>query len=288
MKILRVMRVESWYKNLLIFLPLVFGMQLGNGQAWIYTLAGFFSLCFASSGGYILNDVLDRNLDRHNPFKRKNPISAGQLSPWFAGFYGILLLALAVVIGYVISLQFLLFVAGLIAFTFLYTIILKYVLFADILIISINFVLRAASGAFVLLESGKPYVWISPWLIICVFFLALFLAVSKRAAELKLLGNKAALFRPVLRNYTQSLTNILMMISTSALVISYALYSFLGMFPMMILSLPFALYTIFRFLFLLEKKPEIPMSAYKIYKDKGMIIGILLWVASVAVVIYLV
>ena len=287
MKILRVLRVQDWYKNLLIFLPLLFGMQVLNLNAWVYTIIGFFSLCLASSGSYIINDLLDRPCDRKNPFKKKNPIISGKMNPVFAGVYGIVLLALAVVIGYVVSMQFLLFVLGLIALMFLYSIILKYVLFADIILISINFVVRAASGAFVIVKDGKPYVWISPWLIICVFFLALFIAVSKRAAEVKLLGKKAAVFRSVLKHYSKNLTYLLMMISTSALIISYALYSFLGKFPMMIFSLPFALYTIFRFLFLLEHKPEIPMNAYKVYKDLGMVVGIILWIVSVVVVIYL-
>lgn len=288
MEILKVMRVKDWYKNLLIFLPLLFGMQVLNSSAWIYTLIGFISLCLASSGSYIINDLLDRSCDRKNPYKKDNPIITGKMNPVFAGFYGVGFLVLAVIVGYMVSMHFLLFVLGLIALMFLYSIILKYVLFADILLISINFVVRAASGAFVIVKDGKPYVWISPWLIICVFFLALFIAVSKRSAELKLLGKKASQFRSVLKYYTANLTTLMMIISTSALVISYALYSFLGRFPLMIFSLPFALYTIFRFLFLLEHKPELVMKAYKICKDLGMVIGILLWVISVVVVIYMV
>jgi len=172
----KLMRPKQWSKNLVIFLPLIFAQQLFIPVSLWKTVIGFFALSLISSTNYILNDIIDKERDKQNPEKRSRPIASGKVRIWEAIILAIILAIVSVYLSYSLSTVFLGLVLLLFISTQLYTFWLKKEPFADILTISVNFVIRTISGAFVITKGLLPYVDISPWLILTPFFIALFLA----------------------------------------------------------------------------------------------------------------
>ena len=286
-RLFHLVRAGHWYKNLLIFLPIVFGQQLFNTIALQKTIIGFIALCLASSAGYVFNDIIDMKKDVHHPEARKKYIARKILRVDLAFIFASLLFVLAVALGALLSEAFLYFVVGLFALTLIYSLWLKNEIFVDVIMISINFVLRAVSGAFVIASSCfKPYIWISPWLLVCTFLLALFIAVGKRNSELIVLGKKAAKYKPVLKHYNSQLTSSLLTITTSSLLVSYVLYTFQSVNTALVFTAPFAVYVMFRYLYLVYSGSKIPISPGKFYRDSRLLIGALLWIGSVILVLY--
>ena len=285
-KLLSLARVNQWYKNLLIFLPLIFGQQLFNSAALQKTIIGLVSLCIVSSSGYVFNDIIDRKKDIYHPEARRKHVATGEIKVRAAFVFAVILLLVSAGIASMLSMEFVYFVFALFALTKAYSLWLKNEMFADIIIISVNFVLRAVSGAFVIVVGGKPYIWVSPWLLVCTFLLALFIAVGKRNSELIVLGRKAAKYKEVLRYYTPQLTSTLLAISTSALLVSYVLYTFQSINKMLIFTAPFAVYVIFRYLYLIYSGSRIPLNPGRFYNDRRLAIGALLWTVSVIAVLY--
>lgn len=285
-RMLHLLRVGQWYKNLLIFLPIVFGQQLANSIALQNTVLGFIALCLASSSGYIFNDIIDRKKDVYHPEARKKYIARKVLRIDLAFIFASVLFILAVVLGAMLSSAFVYFIGVLFALTQVYSLWLKNEVFVDVLVISINFVLRAVSGAFVIASGFNPYIWISPWLLICTFLLALFVAIGKRNSELIVLGKKAAKYKPVLKDYSPQLTSSLLTITTAALLVSYVLYTFQSVNKSLVFTAPFAVYVMFRYLYLVYSGSKIPISPGKFYKDRKLLIGALLWIGSAVFVLY--
>ena len=277
---LGLLRVKQWYKNLLVFLPLTFIGGLFDSTSFLLTLAAFISLCFISSAGYIINDVKDRELDKKHPEKKLRSIASGRISLWTALAIALLLLAVALSIAFFISNLFTYGVIALFLMMLLYTLWLKKETFADIITISFDFVIRAVSGAFVIAVS------ISPWIILCVFFLGLFLATGKRLAESQVLLKKAMQHRRSLTDYTPEMNKTLFIISAVLLIMSYSLYSFLSIHPLLIFSMPFALYTILRFLLLANSGTIALGYPFSVFKDRRILIGVVLWIITVIAVIY--
>lgn len=275
-EIIALFRVKQWYKNLVVFLPILFLARFFDMGSLARVLLAFAALCFVSSANYIINDIRDFKLDKLNPEKKGRPIASGKV-----GFiYAILLASILALISFLIGLYiggflpiFALFVIGQ-AYTFW----LKNEAFVDVLVISVNFVLRAVTGSVVLNAS------ISPWLVLCTFFLALFLAVGKRESEINLLG-ATSLHRKVLGHYTKEITNSLMIISTTSLIIAYSLYSFLSNFNLL-WTLPFALYVFLRYVYLIYSGSAIARHPEMVVRDARMMIGILLWIALTTWTVY--
>ena len=276
---LKLLRIPQWYKNLVIFLALFFSANLLDLNKLALTVCGLIILCLASSGNYILNDIIDIKKDRKHPEKKNRPLASGKISILTALIFVSLLFIGSFYWAFQLSSNFFYTVLSLVSLTLLYSLFLKKEIFVDVLIISINFVIRAVSGAFLINVS------VSPWLILCPFFLALFLASGKRYSELGFLKKKAADFRIVLKKYTPELTMSLMNISTALLIVCYSFYSFLSDYNLLI-TLPFALYVIFRYYYLVKIGSEISRKPEKILKDYRMIIGILLWIILVFWLIY--
>ncbi len=270
---LDLIRIKQWYKNLMIFLPLIFGMHLFNLFSIRQTLIGFFSLCFISSANYIINDIKVRKSDKENPEKKHRPIASGSVNPFIAFLMMIILLFSGLYTASTLSFVFVLFALSLFLLTQLYSFLLKRHVFADILIISTNFVIRAISGAFVVANGFEPYIKVSSWLILCPFFLALFLATSKRQAEIILLKESSIKHRHVLNFYTKDITSALIIISTTLLIASYSLYVFFSPYPNLIFTLPFVLYAVFKFFYFAEKGSKIARHPHLIYKDIGIVIS---------------
>jgi len=280
---LRVFRAEQWYKNLLVFLPLVFVKQLFS-FSFFNVLIGFAALCLVSSSGYILNDIFDIRKDRVHPEKCRRPIASGLIGVNLAFFLAIVLLLASLAVSFAVDRYFGFFVLLLFGLTLFYSLFLKNEPFLDIVIIGINFIIRALSGAFIIFPG--QVIKISPWLILCPFFLALFLASGKRKADLILLGRNATMHKQTLTSYTQDIVNFLLNITTTSLLLCYALFSFNSDYPNLIYTMPFAVYILFRYVSLVNSGSEIARKTYLLVKDARIMIAGFLWAAATFVIIY--
>jgi len=277
----KVLRPQQWYKNLLVFLPLIFvGKAMDWPLVWI-TFLGFVSLCLCSSFNYIINDIVDQKKDRVHPEKRTRPIASGKIPVSAALALAFVLLALGLRLAYVLDKEFIYAVAFLVVLTQVYSFFLKKIAFADIITVAINFVVRAGAGAFLLNAV------ISPWLVLCTFFFALFLLAAKRYADLLFLGKNAASHKETFKVYTKEVANALMIIATALLIAMYSAYSLLGEHHWLAFSLPFALFVIFRYFSLTYAGSPIARHPDKAFRDWQMVVGMLLWALSVFAAIYL-
>src|SRR3989338_1413509 len=277
---LKLLRPQHWYKNLVVFLALFFSGSIFQIDLLLTTTLAFISLCLVSSTNYIINDLKDIENDRINPEKKHRPLAQSIISKTTAILLAIIILIAGLSLAFYLNLNFFFLVISLFLLTQLYTFVLKRVVIADVLTISTLFVIRAVSGSLAI------NVIISPWLVLCPFFLSLFLSVGKRQAEAEYLKTKAAATRDVLRYYTNPFTNSLMILSTALLVISYTFYSFLSPYNFLLYSLPFALYLIFRFYYLITSGSTIPPHPEKMIYDKALVIGIIIWLCVTTALIY--
>ena len=274
------LRVRQWYKNLVIFLAVLFSGNLFSFSDIYLTFLGFISLCLISSSNYIINDFVDLRKDKFHPEKKSRPLVSGKIKLFSAVFWALIFIIISLILALYLNKIFFYIIFVIFALSQLYNIYLKNVLFADILTIATLFVGRAISGAYLI------NVKISPWLVLCPFFLSLFLSIGKRHADINLLKDKAQKTRKVLHEYNHGLTTSLMTISTTLLTISYALYCFLSIHQNLLYTLPFALFVIFRYLYLINKGSIIARHPEKIVKDPEMLIGVLLWTIITIVILY--
>ncbi|MBN2454840.1 UbiA family prenyltransferase [Candidatus Woesearchaeota archaeon] len=277
---LSLLRLEQYYKNLIIFIALFFSGNLLNAPYLLPLSAGFIVLCLISSVNYILNDVLDRRRDILHAEKARRPVARGAVSVKSALLFAAILLFIAAFSAYAISAEFFLAAALLFLLTSLYSLLLKNEPFIDIILISANFVVRALGGALIM------KVWVSPWLIIGTFFLALFLAVDKRRSEKAFLSKSAGKHRSVLDSYSDQVLSYLMNISTTALLIAYALYCFLGNNELLLITLPVVLYIMLKYAY---SKPSLARTdpLDRLVKDWRLAMAIIFYLASSFLIIYL-
>lgn len=276
------LRPSQWYKNLLVFLGIIFAKEFLNFSLYPLLILGFFLLCLVSGANYILNDVVDFEKDRNHPEKRNRPIASGRVGRTKAVIFAVMLLAISLGISYVIHFGFFLSILTLFLLTQFYSLFLKHVIFADVTAISINFVLRAVAGA-VLIN-----VYVSPWLVVCTFFFALFLALCKRRGDIILLKEDAKNTRKVLGHYTRELVDMSVATSAATLLLSYGMYSFLATEGyLMMLTIPVVTFLIFRYLYLSVSHPKIVRHPEKIFGDKQTITGMLVWILMVFLILYM-
>jgi len=281
-------RFRQWYKNSVIFLPLVFAQQLFNVPMFLRTLLGFLSMCLVSSAAYIINDIADAKKDAKNHEKKHRPLASRRVSVGFAASLSFILLLCALALAWSLTLPFFVFVFSLFMLTQLYTFLLRSVPLVDVLLIAVNFVLRSVSGAFVASDGFFPWITVSPWLILCPFFLSLFLSVGKRESELRYLGGAAKKHRYVLEFYSKDMTRNMMTISTTLLILSYSLYSFLSKNPLLLITLPAAIYVVFRYLYLIETGSPVAREPGAFFKDRSILVGLSVWVLLAFSVLYIV
>ncbi|MGQ9627061.1 MAG: decaprenyl-phosphate phosphoribosyltransferase [Anaerolineae bacterium] len=283
---LKTMRPKQWTKNLFIFAPLVFDEKLFQMNYLLKTVSGFILMCLLSSTVYIINDLVDIEKDRQHPAKRHRPLPSGQLSPKVAAGFAILLPLACLPLSFLLDRLF-----GLTALTYLtvmvaYSFFLKNVLIIDVLTIAAGFVLRVAGGV-VLVDVVR----FSPWLYLCTTLLALFLGLSKRRHELMLLQQNAAEHRSILNEYSPYLLDEMIAVVTSTTVIAYSLYTFtapnMPKNHVMMLTIPFVLYGIFRYLYIIHQKNEGGSPEEILIKDIPLIADIVLWGLMVVLFLYL-
>ncbi|MBR9677229.1 UbiA prenyltransferase family protein [Candidatus Woesearchaeota archaeon] len=263
---IKLLRPWQYYKNSVIFLPLIFGGLLFDVDAFFKVLLGFLTLSIISSANYIFNDILDLKADRLNPEKKNRPLATKKISTTNAAILAATLGFSGLIIAFFLSFNFFIVSLLLVTLTTVYSVWLKKEMFADILIIATNFVLRTLSGAYVI------SVAVSHWLILVPFFLALFLATGKRESELKFLGKKALQHKKVLEYYTPELTSALTIISTTLVIISYSLYIFFSAHRWLFITLPGALYLVFRYLNLIKTGDKKSRNTHLVFFDSRILL----------------
>jgi 4-hydroxybenzoate polyprenyltransferase len=282
----KTMRPRQWSKNIFIFAALVFDKQLLIPESFLRTFAGFILFCFVSSSVYIFNDLADIEADRQHPDKRNRPIPSGKLPLGIAWAAGLVLLAIAVGCGWLLSPAFALVVLVYFVLNLAYSKWLKHVLILDVLVLAACFVLRVDAGVR-LIEVER----FSPWLYVVMTLLALFLGFGKRRAELALLTGDAGNHRKVLQGYTVPLLDQYIMIVSGMTIIGYSLYTFsapnLPTNHTMMLTIPFVVYAIFRYLYLIEVEHAGGAPEEVLLSDHPFQFSMVLWAAAVLVVFYL-
>lgn len=241
---------------------------------WLHSILAFVVFCLISSSGYIINDVKDVKKDRLHPKKMFRPIASGSLSTRTALLVSLLLLSISILIAFIVNRP--LGYIGLLylGINLLYTFYIKYVALIDVMVVAVGFVLRAIAGSLVI------NVRVSPWLVLCVFLMALVLAFGKRRHELL----TASRSRDCLSQYTENMVENLLNISVSMLLMSYALYSFF-VHPYMMVTLPFAFYGVFRFVQLVYLA-DFGGEAELILRDRISLANLGMWIFSVIIVLY--
>jgi 4-hydroxybenzoate polyprenyltransferase len=282
--VLAALRPRQWPKNLLVFVALAFTLNLQDPILLARTVATFVLFCALSSAGYLVNDVLDVEADRRHPTKRFRPIAAGAISVPVA--LGLAIgLALVGVIGCIAIAPALGAIAiGYLALTAVYSCWLKHVVLVDIFVIAAGFVLRAAAGAVAI---GVP---ISPWLYSATMLGALLIALGKRRAELESLGEGAVIHRRNLESYSLDLIDQLIVVITSAAIMTYALYTFsaenLPHDHSMMLTIPIVLYGVFRYLLLMRSGQVHGAPEELLFRDRPLLIAVVLWAVLAVTILY--
>ncbi len=279
--IIKLIRPHQWYKNLVIFLAIIFSKNFFNLGYLAITINGFVILVIISSANYIFNDLIDSKKDKLNPEKRDRPLVAGNVNNYVAISLFFIFLIVGLTSAYLSDIYFFYIVLGIFITSTAYTLYLKNILFADLLSISLIFALRAVSGAVII------DVFISPWLVIGVFFFSLFLVTGKRYGEMEFLNKNSWRHRAVLKYYSKDLLFSLFNIFMTILILVFALYSFSSEYKSLIWITPLFIYLILRYYYLILSNSEIVRSPEKVIKDPLLLVpAIIFIVVSFIMVIF--
>lgn len=280
------LRPDQWTKNLIVFAGLIFGQRLHEPSAIAVAVSAFAVFCALSSAMYLVNDIVDRAEDRRHPTKSRRPIAAGTLSPGAAGGGAFLLGGTALGAAFLIEPGLGLVAVAFVGLLGLYNRALKHAVIFDVLAIAGGFVLRAVGGA---VAVAVP---ISQWLLVCTVLLALFLGLAKRRHELILLGEEAGRHRRSLTEYSPQLLDQLISIVAAATVVSYAFYTTepatVEKFATdrLTLTLPFPVYGVFRYLYLVHRHDGGGSPAEMLLRDRPLLVCVALWAAAIVLIIY--
>lgn len=282
--IIKTMRPRQWTKNLFVFAALVFSRRFLEPGDTLRVLGSFIIFCVLSGAVYIINDIVDREEDRRHELKRTRPIASGRLSCGTAALFAAVLAAASFVAAFSLGHSFGVVAACYFTLMIVYSFFLKHIVIVDVLVIASGFVLRAAAGGCVI------HVVISPWLLICTILIALFLVLSKRRHELVLLEDNAANHRRTLLEYSPYLLDQMIAVVTSSTVMAYALYTMWPrtideVSPYLYLTIPFVLYGIFRYLYLVHQKEKGGSPERLLLSDMPLMVDIILWIIAVGVIL---
>jgi 4-hydroxybenzoate polyprenyltransferase len=280
------LRPRQWTKNLLVFAGLIFSRGLHEPALVARSGLAFALFCLLSGGVYLINDVVDAERDRAHPQKRHRPVASGRLPAGIALVAGVGILIGTAAAAFFLSVPFGMVAAGYAVLLTAYSAGLKHVVIVDTLIIAGGFVLRALAGVIVL--GIEP----SYWLLLCTILLALFLTFGKRRHELLALEAGATDHRPILSEYTPQLLDQMIAVVTASTLMAYALYTMapetharLGT-ARLPLTIPFVLYGIFRYLYLLYRRDLGGNPSEHFLTDRALLFAVALWGATVVVVLY--
>jgi 4-hydroxybenzoate polyprenyltransferase len=278
------LRPRQWVKNGLVFVGLVFSLNLDQPAACLRVTVAFVVLCALSSSAYLVNDAVDAPRDRLHPLKARRPIAAGQIAPAMAVRVALALLVAGLAVAAWLGWGFFLLCITYIVLTAAYTLWLKHFPLIDIFVVASGFVLRAAAGAVVL------EVLISPWLLLCTLLGALFLVLAKRRHELASLEADAARHRASLGAVTLPLLDELIAIMAACSIMAYSLYTFSerpNRPPWLMLTIPLVIYGIFRYLYLVRMGGLGGSPEEALLSDRPLLATVLLWAALSVGILYL-
>jgi len=287
--LIRTMRPKQWTKNVIIYAGLVFDGQLFNAEAFLRVTLSFVLLCFVASTIYIINDLIDIERDKQHPKKKYRPLPSGKLPIGLAILAAILIPTLSIATAFTYSIGFGLVLIIYIVINFFYSVKLKHVVLIDVLTITSGYVLRVAGGALVI--TGVKF---SPWLYAVIALLALFLAISKRRQELVMLGADASQVRPIFKDYNLPLLDEMMRMVTTSVLVAYILYTIespsilLSNTKLALITVPFVMYGLFRYLFLVHVKGEGSAPDEVLLRDRPLQAAIILWGVAFLVVLYII
>lgn len=278
------MRPKQWTKNSMLFLGLIFSLNLRNPGLVALTVASFVLFCLLSSAIYLVNDLVDLEKDRKHPLKRMRPLASGKLAPPLAILAAFALFVIAIPLSFAINYRFGLVAVAYVVLMLAYSYGLKHIVLVDVFAIAGGFVLRAVAGA------EAIDVPISPWLYVCTVLGALFIGLSKRRHELILLNDNAPTHRKILDEYSPAMLDQMISIVTATTIMAYSLYTFsaenLPRNNAMMLTIPFVLYGAFRYLYLVHLKNAGGTPEEILLQDKPLLLDIVLWLIVSAGVLY--
>ena len=283
---IRLLRPAHWAKNVFVLAPLVFAQRLTDPEAVRNGLMAFAAFCLASSAVYVFNDIRDRAEDRLHPVKRFRPIAAGDVSVFSATILGLVLVIVSLTLAASLGWHFFTVLAIYLALNQLYSAGLKHTVILDVMIVSLGFVLRVLAGG------AAVHVQVSAWLLLCTFFIALFLAFSKRRHELILLAEDASGQRPVLSHYSPEFLDQMINVVTASTVVAYAMYAIspetVEKFHTqhLIYTIPMVLFGIFRYLYLIYQKHTNRNPTEAILRDPPFLINMLIWALAALWIVY--
>jgi 4-hydroxybenzoate polyprenyltransferase len=281
------MRPKQWTKNVFVLAALVFDKKLFVPHFLFKALAGLVLFCAISSAVYLINDLADMEKDRRHPAKRNRPLASGQLAPTVAVIAAAGLIVASMALSYLLDPLFAAVSVGYLLLMILYSFWLKNIVVIDVLTVAVGFVLRVAAGV-VVVRAAR----FSPWLYLCMVFGALFIAISKRRHELVLLSENANAHRSIFDEYNLALLDDMIRMVTASTAMAYSLYTFsapnLPGNHAMMLTIPFVLYALFRYMYLVQVKGKGGTPEDLILEDKPLLLSIGLWgLVAVALMYFL-
>ncbi|MCK4404464.1 MAG: decaprenyl-phosphate phosphoribosyltransferase [candidate division Zixibacteria bacterium] len=281
------LRPQQWVKNFVLFAGLIFSQNLGSLDLVLKTLAGFVLFCLLSSSVYILNDIMDVESDRKHPLKSARPIAKGDIKISTAVFLFIILALISLGLSVWMSPLFALIALIYFILNLVYSLHLKHVVIIDVMCIALGFVIRAVAGAVLI------GVEISAWLVVCTTLLALFLGFGKRRHEFLLLETQATDHRKILSEYSPYFLDQMISVVTASTVVAYAFYTLSPEVELklgtghMDLTIPFVLYGVFRYLYLIHQKEGGGSPTRMLLNDKPILVNVLLWLLTVILIVYI-
>lgn len=281
------MRPKQWIKNLFVLAPLIFSKSLFIYPLNLKAFIAFIIFCTVSGCVYIINDVVDKEEDKKHPVKRFRPIASGILSTHIASGTVVILLFISFISGYRVDTYFSIILAIYFFMNFAYSTFLKHVVLLDVFVIALGFVLRVVAGGTAI------NVEISSWLLLCTLLIALFLAICKRRHELVLLEDEASSHRRILGEYSPYFLDQLIAVVTASTLVTYALYTMSAEVSIKFgnnnlkYTIPFVLYGIFRYLYLVHRKDKGGSPTEIMMSDVPMLVNVGLWAVLVWIVLYL-
>lgn len=283
----KTLRPKQWTKNGFIFAALIFDVKLFQTRPLVNTVLGFILLCAISGTIYLINDLVDIEKDRQHPTKKNRPIPAGQVPYKVAVATAIILIAICLPLSFWLNAHFGIIITGYLLLQIAYSLILKNIVIVDVLTIAAGFVLRVAGGV-ALVEAAR----FSPWLYVFTVLLALFLGLGKRREELVLLKDKATHTRTILNEYNMPFLDEMIAVVTAGTVMTYAFYTFsapnLPDNHLMMLTIPFVIYGIFRYLYVIHVQGNGGAPDEVLLTDRPLQISIGLFGLAVVIILYLV
>ncbi len=285
------LRPRQWTKNLLLFAGVLFSRQFGHPALVGRAAAGFLSFSLLAGAVYLLNDILDAPADRAHPIKRLRPVASGRLP--MAAAWGALIpvLALSGALAWWLGRDFVAITGTYLAVNIAYSLWLKHQVLIDVFVLASGFVLRAIAGVALLIPVA-PGTELSPWLLVCTFFGALFLGLAKRRREIANAGSDGARRRAVLERYTPELLDSLLVVSAAAALMGYALYTIwpatVAKFhtEALLYTIPFVAYGIFRYLYLVRVSERTEDAAQVLLTDRPLAACVLLYLLAVGLILY--